>query len=121
MTKRKNQTKPAKERSTLLAIALVAVILHGIIMAAVYWTVLPDAQRGVQNISVWIMFLTAVADIVAGVALWRWKQWGIYLFGIATIAGAVIVMLHNPFLLFGSIIPAIIVLYIIMMQRGKFE
>lgn len=121
MAKRASQTKPVKVRSTLLSVALVAVILHGIIMAAIYWTVLPDAQRGFQNLSVWVMLLSAVADIVAGVALWYWKQWGIYLFGISTIAGAVIVALYNPFLLFGSILPAVIVLYIIMRQRNLFE
>lgn len=120
MAKRTSQAKPVKTRSTLLSIAIVAVILHGIIMAAIYWTVLPDAQRGLQNISVWVMFLSAIADIVAGVALWYWKQWGIYLFGASTIAGAVIVALYNPFLIFGSILPAVIVLYIIMTQRKLF-
>lgn len=112
----------SKQRSTLLSIALVIVLIHGIIMAAVYWTVLPDAQRGLANIAVWIMFLAAAADVVAAIAMWKWKQWGIYLYGIATIATAIVVLLASGdlFLLFGAILPAIIVLYIVMPQRKLF-
>lgn len=120
MTKRSNAPK---QRSTLLAIALVAVILHGLIMAAVYWTVLPDAQRGVQNLGVWLMFLTAAADVAAGVALWLWKRWGIYLYAVSTIVSAVVIVLFTGdiFLLLGALLPAILVLYIVMAQRTQFE
>ena len=41
----KANKQASKRRSTLLTVALVIVILHGILMAAMYWTVLPDAQR----------------------------------------------------------------------------
>ena len=42
MSKALSQARPAKRRSTLLTIALVLVILQGIFLAVVYWTVLPD-------------------------------------------------------------------------------
>jgi len=120
MTKRTNSPK---QRNTLLAVALIAVILHGLIMAAVYWTVLPEAQRGLQNIGVWLMFLTAAADVVAGVALWLWKRWGIYLYAGASIVSAVVTVLFTGdiFLLLGVLLPAVIVLYIVMAQRNQFE
>lgn len=77
MSKASSQARPAQRRSTLLTIALVLVILQGIFLAVVYWTVLPDAQRTLGNIALWLMLLAAVADVVAGIAMWFWKRWGI--------------------------------------------
>jgi hypothetical protein len=118
-----SQAKPAKRRNTLLTIALIIVILHGIVLAAVYWTVLPDTQRTLGNVAVWSMFLASAADIVAAVAMWFWKRWGIYLYGIAAVVGAIVAVLASGdlFLMFGALLPPIIVLYIVMMQRDKFE
>jgi hypothetical protein len=115
--------KKAKHRSTLLAIALVAVALHGIFMAFVYWTSIPDAQRTVGNVALWVMFLAAAADVVAAGAMWFWKKWGIYLYGAAAVVTAAMSVLAtgNVFLVFGALLPAIIVLYIVMRERGKFE
>lgn len=123
MSKALSQAKPAKRRSTLLTIALVLVILQGIFLAVVYWTVLPDAQRTLGNIALWIMFLAAAADVVAGIAMWFWKRWGIYLYGVAAIVGAAVALLASGdlFLVLGALLPAIIVLYIVLTQRNAFE
>lgn len=114
--------KTNKTRNTLLTIALVIVILHGIVMASVYWTVVPDAQRTVGNIALIVMFLAAAASVVAGVAMWFWKRWGIYLYGAAAVVEAIVVLVASGdlILLFGALLPAIIVLYIVMAQREKF-
>jgi hypothetical protein len=122
MAKASSQAKPAKHRNTLLSIALVAVILHGLFMVAVYWTSVPDVQRGPTNWALWVMLLAAVASVVAGIAMWYWKKWGIYLYGAAAVAEAVVGLLATGSLMmvFGALLPAIIVLYIIMMQRDKF-
>lgn len=123
MSKALSQARPAKRRSTLLTIALVLVILQGIFLAVVYWTVLPDAQRTLGNIALWIMFLAAAADVVAGIAMWFWKRWGIYLYGVAAIVGAAVALLASGdlFLVLGALLPAIIVLYIVLTQRNAFE
>ena len=46
-----------------------------------------------------------------------------YLYGVAAIAAAVVALLASGdlFLLLGALLPAILVLYIVMMQRSKFE
>lgn len=123
MSKAISRAKTSKRRSTLLTIALVIVILHGIVMAVVYWTVLPDAQRTLGNIALWAMFGAAVASVVAGVAMWYWKRWGIYLYGAAAVVEAVVALAAsgNLVLLFGALLPAVIVLYIVMAEREKFE
>ena len=123
MSKAKPAPKPIKHRNTWLTVALVIVFLHGILMAAIFWTVRPDVEKTWGNIAVWIMILSAVGDIVAAAAMWLWKRWGIYLYGLAAIGSAIVAVMASGdlFLLFGALLPAIIVLYIVMMQRDKFE
>ena len=120
------QTKQAparKQRNTLLTIALALVFLHGLLMFAIFWTVRPEVERTWGNIAVWLMILSAVGDIVAAAAMWYWKRWGIYLYGVAAVGSAIVAVMASGdlFLLFGALLPAIIVLYIVMMQRNKFE
>ncbi len=123
MSKAKPAPKPAKHRNTWLTVALVIVFLHGLLMAAIFWTVRPDVEKTWGNIAVWIMILSAVGDIVAAAAMWLWKRWGIYLYGLAAIGSAIVAVMASGdlFLLFGALLPAIIVLYIVAMQRDKFE
>lgn len=122
-SKAATQTNPAKHRNTLLTIALVLVILHGILVVALYWIGAPETQRSVGSFALWVTLLAAVADVVAGVAMWFWKRWGIYLYAVATVAAAVASLLAtgSMLFLFGALLPAIIVLYIIAMQRDTFE
>ena len=116
------QPKPAKQRNMLLTIALVLVILHGILVLALFWFGAPGLYT-VGSIALWLTILAAIGDIVAAVGMWLWKQWGIYLYAVATIAGAVGALLAtgSMLFLFGALLPAIIVLYIVAMQRNKFE
>ncbi len=123
MSNTKTAPKPAKHRNTWLTVALIIVFLHGLLMAAIFWTVRPDVEKTWGNIAVWIMILSAVGDIVAAAAMWLWKRWGIYLYGLAAIGSAIVAVMASGdlFLLFGALLPAIIVLYIVMMQRDLFE
>ncbi len=90
---------------------------------ALFWFGAPETQRAVGSIALWLTVLSALGDVVAAVAMWFWKKWGIYLYGIATIAGGIGAMLAtgSMLFLFGAILPAIVVLYIVAMQRNKFE
>ena len=120
----KNQPQPAKKtRGALIAVVLVAVALHGLILSAVYFSVLGEAERNVGNWALMAMFATSAADIVAAVAMWFWKRWGMILYGVAAAVQAVIVVLASGdiFLLFGALLPAIIVLYILATKRDQFE
>ena len=120
----KNQPQPAKKtRGALIAVVLVAVALHGLILSAVYFSVLGEAERNVGNWALMAMFATSAADIVAAVAMWFWKRWGMILYGVAAAVQAVIVVLASGdiFLLFVALLPAIIVLYILATKRDQFE
>jgi cytochrome bd-type quinol oxidase subunit 2 len=124
-TKQTKQTKQAparKQRNTLLTIALAIVLLHGLLMFAIFWTVRPEAERTWTNIAVWLMIFSSIGDVVAAAAMWYWKRWGIYLYGVAAVAAAIVAVMASGdlFLLFGALLPAIVVLYIVAMQRDKF-
>ena len=123
MSKQTKQLSARKRRNTLLTIALVIVLLHGILMTAIFWTVRPDVERNLGSVAVWIMLRSSVADVVAASGRWYWKRWGIYLYGVAAIGAAIVAVMASGdlFLLFGALLPAIIVLYIVTMQREKFE
>ena len=120
----KNQPQPAKKtRGALIAVVLVAVALHGLILSAVYFSVLGEAERNVGNWALMAMFATSAADIVAAVAMWFWKRWGMILYGVAAAvqAGIAVLATGDIFLLFGALLPAIIVLYILATKRDQFE
>jgi hypothetical protein len=69
------------------------------------------------------MVATSAADIVAAVAMWFWKRWGMILYGVAAAvqAGIAVLATGDIFLLFGALLPAIIVLYILATRRDQFE
>ena len=120
----KNQPQPArKERGALITAVLVIVMLHGILMSAAYWSMIDPGQRTLGNWMLLTMVAASVADIVAAAALWFWKRWGMILYGVAAVVQAVITVLatQTTILIFGALLPAIIVLYILATKRDQFE
>ena len=120
----KNQPQPAKKtRGALITTVLVIVALHGVLMTAAYYSMVDETLRSLGNWMLLTMIATSAADIVAAVAMWFWKRWGMILYGVAAAVQAVIVVLASGdiFLLFGALLPAIIVLYILATRRDQFE
>lgn len=122
MSEKTNPRAQHPQRTTLMTIALVLVILHGIFMAAVYWTTRQNVGDS-SPIALTILLLTAVADVVAGFGMWTWKRWGLYLYAIATVVKTIIILLYTGdiILVFGSLLPAIIVAYILLPKRAAFN
>jgi len=107
--KHHEESKP--HRSTLQTIALIYVALHGFL----FWLTarsMPGAEDSTLTLS--LFALASFASIVAAIAMWFWKRWGIYLYVVATmvLAGAVLLQTGSMIMLFGVILPVIIVLYI---------
>jgi uncharacterized membrane protein (DUF2068 family) len=67
--------------------------------------------------------LASLAAVIAGVAMWFWKRWGLYLYVVATIILAVVTVLKtgSMIMLFGVLLPAIIVLYIFSQALKYFK
>jgi hypothetical protein len=122
MSKSKSQPAQSKPtRGTWLTVALVLVILSNLFMTAVYWSTNRTAEN--SSLVVTLMLLVSLASVVAGVAMWYWKKWGIYVYGVAAIASAVVALLMtgNVFMVFGALLPPIIVGYILLPKMSHFD
>ena len=120
----KNQPQPAKKtRGALITTVLVIVALHGVLMNVAYYSMVDETLRSLGNWMLLTMIATSAADIVAAVAMWFWKRWGMILYGVAAAvqAGIAVLATGDIFLLFGALLPAIIVLYILATKRDQFE
>lgn len=110
------------QRTTLMTVALVLVILHGLFMTAVYWTTRQNLGGSSPTVLT-ILLLCALGDIIAGFGMWTWKRWGLYLYAAVTVIKTVIVLLFTGdiILVFASLLPAIIVAHILLPKRDAFN
>lgn len=115
----KQQSKTIhKERGIWLSAALVLLLLRNIVGAIgiFYLRGLDDLETPAWAIA--LLGLTALADVVAALAMWYWKKWGLTLFGISTVVGiAVGIVLVGPWYAFYGILFPAILAYILTMQK----
>ena len=130
--KKSNPAKPAsngkgpakkpvrKERGTLLSVLIVLIGLHGILGAYIgYYYLKTEYVKAPWVLPV--LTLVSVAAIVAAVAMWYWKQWGIYLYAIVCIIQAAVhlVMTGSLLVVFYDILPVAILAYVINLQSKR--
>ena len=110
-------------RGTLLTIALVLIILHGIFMFAVYWTTIGNIGSDAASWPIIVMALSALAGIIAGFGMWSWKKWGIYLYVIAVVASTIVslIITGSLMMVFAGLLPMIIVGYILLPHMKHFD
>ena len=120
MSKQKRHIQHKPERGGLLTFAIVLVIVINLILAAgihsLKGTLAPDANFGLI-IATWAF---AWASVVAGIAMWFWKKWGITLYIISSIAIVILIFLIFSLadvptwgMIIGGLLPIIIVMYIL--------
>ena len=128
MTKSKSHQQQKPKRGGLLTFAIVMVIVVNLILAAgihsLKGTLAPDAHIGL----IILTWAFALASVVAGVAMWFWKKWGITLYIISSIAIVVLTFLIFSLadvttwgMIMGGLLPVIIVLYIIKPHLKHFR
>ena len=106
-----HKAKPqTPHRTSLQTAALVYVILHGFII----WALARSMPSEETTLALVLLTLTALASVIAGIAMWNWKRWGLYLYVGASLALAGVVLLKTISLLmmFGAALPMIVVIYI---------
>ena len=120
MPSKKNRTSSTKERGTWLSIWLILIILHSIlsVILIIDLTKQPNADTLPWYLS--LLFLAAVAKIVAAVAIWLWEKWGLYLYAGAIIVSTIIGILLTGTLLivFNDVLPLAILGYLL---RNKWD
>lgn len=123
MTKKKQSAKPAKTRGGWLSAWLVLMMIHGLFSAFLV-LYLREQNEGVS--APWvlgILFLLAVAHIIATLAIWEWKRWGLLLYsGTVAVSIAVgLVLTASQLWVFHEILPLAILGYLIKDKRPLFE
>ena len=110
MNKSHKANQQAPHRTSLQTAALVYVVLHGFI----FWALARSMPSEETTLALVLFALTALASVIAGIAMWNWKRWGLYLYVGASMAQAGVVLLKtiSLMMMFGAMLPMIIVIFI---------
>jgi len=115
----KSKKKLHKNRGTLLVIFLVIMILHGIVTAVMYHASASEAER---PILIGLMTLHSLMNIAAGVGIWYWKKWGLYVYAVSTILALVVGLVTvGMWSTFSIILPLAILGWILSEKWDYFE
>jgi hypothetical protein len=111
----KKQPPAKKQRGGWLTAWLVLMMIHGI-FAAFLVLYLREQKDGVS--AVWVLlvlFALAVAHIVAALAIWEWKRWGLIVYAAAVIVSMVVglILTHTQLWVFHEILPLVILGYLV--------
>jgi hypothetical protein len=122
-SKAKGSTKKQvkKHRGGLLTFLIILMGIHAVFATYLSYTYLKQDYIGQRSWILVVLTLISLADIVAAVGLWLWKQWGLYLYIIATaaLAGISIIMTGNVWVSLYQFIPVAIMGYVISLQNKQ--
>ena len=115
--------EPARQRGALLTIAIILVVFHGILYTALAYPAIREQGLAESSLLLVLFLVCALADIVAGVAMWFWKRWGVYLFVVAGITTAIIVLIATASMtmFIGAFLHMVIVGYIVYPRLKYFD
>jgi hypothetical protein len=110
-----------KHRGALLSVLIILIGVHGVSAAILCYSYLKQPYIIQRPWMIGILALISLADIVAAVGLWLWKQWGMYVYIIATAALAAIsiVLTANMWVSLYQFIPVAILGYVISLQNKQ--
>jgi len=108
-----------RERGFWISFLLVVVFIRNIAGAIVIWGIRAGQDETTTPWLITLLVVLALADVVAAVAMWFWKQWGFYLFLISSAAAGVVGLLMTGivYMIIGAILPPAFLGYIIRIQN----
>lgn len=123
MTKHKGNQASVKERGTWLSIWLVFIGLHGILSSVLVWYLRNQQNESSPSWVLATLFLLSLADVVAAIAAWYWKKWGLWLYAISTGIGIVLglVLTRSQLWVFHDLLPLVILGYLVRDKRNGFD
>jgi hypothetical protein len=112
-----------RTRGRWLTLAILFVVGYGLLSVVILLTL--DGARRVLAPG-WLLPLAIAvgcAEIFAGILLWRWKMWGLYLYLGATIVTLILATLAagSLFVVYARIVPFVVVGYLIRPKWEHFE
>lgn len=122
-TKGKGTSKKqvTKHRGGLLSFLIILMGVHAVSASYLIYTTLKQDLSGQRTWILVTLLLVSLADIVAAVGMWLWKEWAIYLYFIATaaLAAVSIAVTGNVWVSLYQFIPAAILGYVIRLQNKQ--
>jgi len=114
----RQQKGKTKERGGWLTAALIIIIIRNLLAAIWIFTIARNDGVTTGTAVTILLVLASLADAIAGVAMWYWKKWGLYLFAISTVAGIILhTIVLGPFVIFYDIVGPAILAYILTGQN----
>ena len=122
MTKKK-AGQVHKERGTWLSLWLILIMLHGLIASGLIWYLRAQGNESSPAWMLAILFVLGIVDIVAAIAAWYWKKWGLWLYVISTVVGIAVglVLTRTQLIVFHDIIPLVILSYLVKDKQKWFD
>lgn len=119
----KNSTKKEvkKRRGGLLSVLIILIAVHAIFASYLGYTSLKQYYEGQRPWILALFVLISLADIVAAVGMWLWKQWAIYLYIVATaiLTAMSIVLTGSVWVILYQMLPVAILGYVISLQNKQ--
>ena len=117
-----SRSKPAvKKRTTLMTIALVVIVLHGLFAAIAYSSLKSDPSVNHPAL-ITMAVVHFLANVVAAYGIYKWKKWGLQVYAYSAILGVVVgSMAMGLWSIFVLILPLVILGYIFRSHYDQFE
>ena len=110
MSKPHHSNPRAPHRSKSQTAALAYVVIHGFI----FWIIARSLSVDDTTLAQVLFGLSSLASVIAGIAMWFWRRWGINLYVIASLVlgGVVLLKTASLLMMFGVMLPMFIVILI---------
>lgn len=104
-----------KERGGWLSAWLILIMIHGVIATLLVLDALKQQYAPSKPLIMASLIFISIAAVIAAIAIWYWKKWGLYLYAIAIVVGMAthLVMTGSLLILFYDIIPPVILAYLL--------
>jgi hypothetical protein len=115
-----------KQRGGLLTACLVLMMIHGIFAAFLVLYLRENSAQTSGASPAWVLlvlFALTATRIVAALAIWEWKRWGLVAYGVATLVSMVVglILTHTQLWVFHELIPFVILGYVVKSRQQYFE
>ena len=106
-----HSNQQAPHRSKFQTAALIYVVIHGFI----FWAIARSMSVDDTTLALVLFGLSSMALVIAGIAMWFWQRWGFQLYVIAglVLGGVVLLKTVSMVMVFGVMLPMIIVMAIL--------
>ena len=104
-----------KERGGWLTAWLIIIALHGVLATYLVFNALKQEYAPSKPLIITSLIFISTASVIAAIAIWYWKKWGLYLYAATIIIGMAthIVMTGSLLFVFFDIIPLAILGYLL--------